>query len=87
MENYPVESCVEQSVNHQVNSLVGNNDTNLKTIVKMSLTEEIGELDKTDLENIINKIKQNNKTESFYINKEYELTYDLSGNLVTCKTE
>jgi hypothetical protein len=85
MENYPVESCVEQSVNHQVNSLVGNNDTNLKTIVKMSLME--GQLDKTDLENVINKIKQNNKMESYYINQEYELTYDLSGNLITCKSE
>ena len=86
-ETYPVENIVEQSVNNQVNSLLGNNDVNLKTIFKLSIMEELGQVDKEDLENVINKIKQNNKTEAYYINKEYELSYDLSGNLINCKTE
>ena len=86
-DNYPVVNVVEQSVNNQVNSMLGNNDVNLKTIFKLSIMEELGQVDKEDLENVINKIKQNNKTEAYYINKEYELTYDLSGNVVTCKSE
>ena len=87
-DNYPVVNVVEQSVNNQVNSMLGNNDVNLKTIFKLSIMEELGQgLDKEDLENVINKIKENNKLEAYYINKEYELSYDLSGNLTNCKTE
>ncbi len=86
-ETYPVVNVVEQSVNNQVNSMLGNNDVNLKTILKLSIMEEFGQVDKEDLENVINKIKENNKLEAYYINKEYELSYDLSGNVVTCKSE
>ena len=86
-DNYPVVNVVEQSVNNQVNSMLGNNDVNLKTIFKLSIMDELGQVDREDLENVINKIKENNKTEAYYINKEYELTYDLSGNVVTCKSE
>ena len=60
-ETYPVEILVKQSVNNQVNSMLGNNDVNLKTIFKLSIMEELGQVDKADLENVINKIKQNNK--------------------------
>jgi DNA-binding MltR family transcriptional regulator len=84
-DNYPVVNVVEQSVNNQVNSMLGNNDVNLKTIFKLSIMDELGQVDREDLENVINKIKENNKTEAYYINKEYKLTYDLSGNVVTCK--
>jgi predicted Zn-dependent peptidase len=87
MSDYPVESVIDQSVNNQVNSMLGNNDVNLKTIFKLSIMEELGQVDKEDLENVINKIKQNNKAEAYYINKEYELSYDLSGNLINCKSE
>jgi len=87
-DNYPVVNVVEQSVNNQVNSMLGNYNVNLKTIFKISIMEDLSQgLDKADLENIINKIKQNNETEAYYINKEYELSYDLSGNLINCKTE
>ncbi len=48
-EAYPVENIVEQSVNNQVNSLLGNNDVNLKTIFKLSIMEELGQVDKEDL--------------------------------------
>ena len=87
-ETYPVENVVEQSINNQINSMLGNNDVNLKTIFKLSIMEELGQgLDKEDLENVINKIKENNKLEAYYINKEYELSYDLSGNLTNFRTE
>jgi len=45
-DNYPVVNVVEQSVNNQVNSMLGNNDVNLKTIFKLSIMEELGQVDK-----------------------------------------
>ena len=36
-DNYPVVNVVEQSVNNQVNYMLGNNDVNLKTIFKLSI--------------------------------------------------
>ena len=77
--NLPVESLVEQAVNKQVNKLVGNNDTNLNTIVKMSLLPEI---DVNEYQSILAKIKSNNALEQYYIEKEYDLTYDCAGNLI-----
>lgn len=76
--NLPVESIVEQAVNRQVNSLVGNKDTNLNTIVKMSLLPEVSE---NEYQSILAKIKSNNILEQYYIEKEYDLTYDCAGNL------
>ena len=77
--NLPVESLVEQAVNRQVNSLVGEKDINLNTIVKMSLLPEI---DVNEYQSILAKIKSNNTLEQYYIEKEYDLTYDCAGNLV-----
>ncbi len=48
-ETYPVVNVVEQSVNNQVNSMLGNHDVNLKTIFKLSIMEELGQVDKEDL--------------------------------------
>ena len=80
--NLPVESLVEQSVNRQVNSLVGDKDTNLNTIVKMSL---LPELETNEYQSILTKIKSNNQLEQYYIQKEYDLTYDSAGNLISVK--
>ena len=77
--NLPVESIVEQAVNRQVNSLVGDKDINLNTIVKMSLLPEISE---NEYQSILAKIKSNNVVEQYYIEKEFDLTYDCAGNLV-----
>ena len=43
-ETYPVVNVVEQSVNNQVNSMLGNNDVNLKTIFKLSIMDELGQV-------------------------------------------
>ena len=80
--NLPVESLVEQAVNRQVNSLVGDKDMNLNTIVKMSLLPEISE---NEYQSILAKIKSNNVVEQYYIEKEYDLTYDCAGNLIPVK--
>jgi hypothetical protein len=80
--NLPVESLVEQAVNRQVNSLVGDKDMNLNTIVKMSLLPEISE---NEYQSILAKIKSNNVVEQYYIEKEFDLTYDCAGNLITLK--
>jgi len=81
-ENYPVASVVEQAVNNQVNALVGNKDVNLNTIVKMSLMNEMNQIQIDEMNEILGRIYNNNKAEDFYIKKEYELTYDLAGNLI-----
>jgi len=77
--NLPVESLLEQSVNRQVNNLVGDRDTNLNTIVKMSL---IPEINANEYQSILANIRNNNNMEQYFIEKEYELTYDCAGNLV-----
>ena len=80
--NLPVESLLEQAVNRQVNGLVGDKDMNLNTIVKMSLLPEI---EVNEYQSILAKIKANNTLEQYYIEKEYDLTYDCAGNLVPVK--
>jgi hypothetical protein len=80
--NLPVESIVEQAVTRQVNSLVGDKDMNLNTIVKMSLLPEINA---NEYQSILAKIKTNNVMEQYYIEKEYDLTYDCAGNLIPVK--
>ena len=82
MENFPVVSVVEQSVNNQVNALVGNKDINLNTIVKMAKINESKPIDDNKLYGVLGEIAINNELEKELIDKEYELTIDCCGNLI-----
>jgi hypothetical protein len=82
MDNFPVVSIVEQSVNNQVNALVGNKDTNLNTIVKMSLINEIKPIDDYKIQSVLYEIVSNNELEKELIEREYALTIDCCGNLI-----
>ena len=83
MDNYPVVSFIEENINNEVNSLIGNNDTNLKTIIKMAKLKDINpDVKKEEFENIITQIHNNNKLMALLIEKEYELTYDHDGNII-----
>jgi hypothetical protein len=84
--DFPICSPIEQSVQNQVNSLVGNNDINLNTIVKMSLMDEIKPIDEEIKQDIINKMKSNNAMEQYFVEKEYMLTYDICGNIILLNT-
>ena len=80
----PVQSIVEQAIKSQTNALVGNNDINLNTIVKMSLMSEMKQLDEESIKEVLIKIYDVNKAEHYWIHKEYELTYDSSGDIIPC---
>jgi len=80
--DYQVANPIEQAVTNQVNALVGNNDVNLNTIVKMSLMDEILPVDEATKFDILERMRANNAMERFFVEKEYSLTYDLSGNIV-----
>ena len=67
--------------------MVGNNDINLNTIVKMSLLNEIKPLDTTKILSIIESIYDTNKMEDYFIKTEYELTVDSSGNVIYINEE
>ena len=78
--NFPVESIVDQAVKNQTNALVGTKDTNLNTIVKMSL---MSEMSLENIKEVLIKIYDTNKAEDYWVRKEYELTLDLGGNIVS----
>lgn len=75
---FPVADIVESAVSNQVNSLIGTNDTNLNTIVKMALLHPSEEKMKA----VVGQMLANNKMEKYWIDKEYGLTYDIAGNLI-----
>lgn len=81
-ENFPVCSVLDKVISDKTNSLVGNNDVNLNTLVKVSLMDEMKVMDANKKENIINEILATNLLEHYFINKEYELTYDMNGNVI-----
>ena len=81
--SFPTTNPLEESINKQVNSIVGNNDVNLKTIVKMALVEEkCNNLDSEYVKEVLNQMKENNKMETYLVDQEYSLTYDMAGNLI-----
>ena len=48
----------------------------------MSLMSE--QLDEESIKEVLIKIYDSNKAEHYWIHKEYELTYDISGNIIPC---
>ena len=85
--NLPVSDIIEQSISNKVNGMVGNNDINLNTIVKMSLLNEIKPLDTTKMLTVLESIYDTNKIEAYFNNNEYELTIDSSGNIIYVNEE
>jgi len=80
--SFPVVNPIEESINNQVNLIVSNNDVNLKTIVKMSILNDMNQVNTTEMKEVLLQIEANNKLEKYFIDKEYGLTYDLAGNLI-----
>jgi len=81
--DFPVESIVDQAVKNQTNALVGTKDINLNTIIKMSIMSEMAHLEEDNIKEVLVKIYDANKAESYWIHKEYELTLDVAGNIVS----
>lgn len=79
-ERFPVITAIEQAVNQKVDSLVGNKDTNLNTIVKMSVLKD--SVDRREIHYVLSKMAANNAMEKECIENEFELTYDMGGNLI-----
>ena len=83
MDNYPVINPIEEAIDKQTNNLMGNYDTNLKTIIKMAKMKDLcPNVKKDEFDSIIEQMKENNKLLVELINKEYELTYDINGKII-----
>lgn len=82
MDNYPVRDYIEQTIASQTVALMGNNDINLNTIVKMSLISEIKPMDEAKVKQILDQISSTNKAEKYWIEREYMMTMDSGGNVV-----
>ena len=72
-----VSSLVEERIAKSVDKLLGNADTNLNTIVKMTMLNYSPETKKK----ICEQIKQDNIMQAYLIDKEFQLTIDKDGNI------
>ena len=61
-----------------MNNLIGTNDINLNTIVKMSLLNT----SEDKIKAVVAQMKANNSVEKYWFDKEFGLTYDIAGNLI-----
>jgi len=83
MDNYPIVNMIEESIENEVSSLVGNNDVNLKTIIKIARIQDINPNAKEmEFKNLISQMRENNILQKFLIEKEYECTLDKDGNII-----
>lgn len=80
---FPVADPIERSISSTVNSMVGTNDVNLNTIVKIAMMDEIRPLGNDRIRYVIDQMRANNEYEANCIKQEYGLTLDTSGNVVT----
>ena len=80
--DFPVTDILEQAVSKSVNALVGNNDVNLNTLLKMATLNEINPLEPEKIESVLTAIKRSNMMEHYWYTKEMSMTLDTGGNLV-----
>ena len=81
--DFPVVDILDQAVSKSVNSLVGNNDVNLNTLLKMATLNEMNPLEPEKIENVLTSIKRSNMMEHYWYEKEMSMTLDTGGNLVS----
>ena len=79
---FPVDDILDQAVSKSVNSLVGNNDVNLNTLLKMATLNEMNPLEPEKIESVLSAIKRSNVMEHYWYEKEMSMTLDVAGNLV-----
>ena len=79
---FPVTDILDQAVSKSVNSLVGNNDVNLNTLLKMATLNEMNPLEPEKIESWLTAIKRSNMMEHYWYEKEMSMTLDVAGNLV-----
>lgn len=75
---FQIADILRTNVNRQVDKLVGDKDTNLSSVIKMSLLNDYN----SDYNIYLDQMKNNNVVEKIFIDNEYQLTYDGSGNLI-----
>lgn len=80
--DFPVVDIVDQAVSKSVNALVGNNDVNLNTLLKMATLNEMNPLEPEKIESVLTAIKRSNMMEHYWYQKEMSMTLDTGGNLV-----
>jgi hypothetical protein len=80
--DFPVVDIVDQAVSKSVNSLVGNQDVNLNTLLKMATLNEMNPLEPEKIESVLTAIKKSNAMEHYWYEKELSMTLDAGGNLV-----
>jgi len=80
--DFPVADILDQAVSKSVNSLVGNNDVNLNTLLKMATLNEMNPLEPEKVDSVITAIKRSNMMEHYWYEKEMSMTLDAGGNLV-----
>ena len=80
--DFPVVDILDQAVSKSVNSLVGNNDVNLNTLLKMATLNEMNPLEPEKIESVLTAIKRSNQMEHYWYEKEMSMTLDVAGNLV-----
>ena len=79
---FPVDDILDQAISKSVNSLVGNNDVNLNTLLKMATLNEMNPLEPEKIESVLTAIKRSNMMEHYWYCKEMSMTLDTGGNLV-----
>jgi hypothetical protein len=75
-------SLLEKSVQRQIDRLFGGGDPHLAEITKIALLDDGTDAKQREKEYVIQQLKENNKVDSYYIDKEFKLTYDSNGELV-----
>ena len=76
-------SLIEKNVNHMMDKMFGDKDTMLRSITKMNLLFDGEEETKTQMEDVLTKMKRMNAFEAKCIEEELYLTYDAYGNIVS----
>ena len=77
------EGLIERNVNSMMDKMFGDKDPALKTITKMNILFDGSDETKTEMENVLTKIKKLNAFEEECIKNELNLTYGEDGNIVS----
>ena len=70
---FPVDDILDQAISKSVNSLVGNNDVNLNTLLKMATLNEMNPLEPEKIESVLSAIKRSNMMEHYWYEKEMSM--------------
>ena len=78
----PITNSLEKKISENVDSIIGTDDINLNTVMKLAQLQSFGTKHSDEIDRIITSLTAGNAAEKYFYEQQMQMTLDSSGNII-----